>query len=82
MAGRTVKKDGDLWYYLLTHGTKENGKPQQYKTRGFKTKQEAQKAINEFEHTLTSGNYIKPTKVTYKEYMTKQYLEDKLTKVK
>lgn len=82
MAGRTVKKDGDVWYYLLTYGTKENGKPQQYKKRGFKTKQEAQRAMNEFEHTLTSGNYIKPTKVTYKEYMTKQYLEDKLTKVK
>lgn len=82
MAGRTVKKDGDSWYYLLTHGTKANGKPQQYKKRGFKTKQEAQKAMNDLEHSLTSGNYIKPTKLSYRSYMTEQYLEDKLTKVK
>lgn len=82
MAGRTVKKSGDNWYYTLTFGKKENGKPQQYKKRGFKTKQEAQKALNELEHSLSNGTYIKPTKTLYSEYMLEQWLEDKQTKVK
>ncbi|MDU2209869.1 MAG: Arm DNA-binding domain-containing protein [Eubacterium sp.] len=47
MAGRTVKKDGNSWYFVLTHGKKANGKPNQYKKRGFKTKQEAIQALNE-----------------------------------
>lgn len=25
MAGRTVKKDGNSWYYILTHGRKDDG---------------------------------------------------------
>lgn len=82
MAGRTVKKDGNSWYYVLTHGKKANGKPIQYKKRGFKTKQEALKALTELEHSLLKGTYIKPTKTTYQEYMVEQWLEDKQTRVK
>lgn len=82
MAGKTVKKDGKTWYFTLTHGKKENGKPQQFKKRGFKTKQEAQKAVNELEHSLTTGTYIKPNKMTYSEYMMSHWLEDKITQVK
>lgn len=84
MAGRTVKKDETTgnWYYLFTHGTNEKGKPKQYKKRGFKTKQAAQKAMAELEHSLTNGTYIKPNKLLYREYMLNQWLEDKITKVK
>ncbi|THF73888.1 site-specific integrase [Cohnella fermenti] len=82
MAGKTVKKDGKTWYFVLTHGKKDNGKPQQIKRRGYKTKQEAQKALNELEYSLTNGTYVKPNKMLYREYMVNHWLEDKITKVK
>jgi integrase len=84
MAGRTVIKDErtNKWYYLFTHGTNENGRPKQYKKRGFKTKRAAQEAINELEHSLTTGTYVKPNKILYRDYMIEQWLEDKHTRVK
>ncbi|MGF2712597.1 tyrosine-type recombinase/integrase [Bacillus cereus] len=84
MAGRTVKKDQNTktWYFILTHGKKEDGKPRQFKKRGFKTKQEAQKAMLELEQSLTLGTYIQPNKILYKEYLLERFLEDKMTKVK
>ncbi|MBK5347000.1 MULTISPECIES: site-specific integrase [Bacillus] len=84
MAGRTVKKDQNTkkWYFILTHGKKEDGKPRQFKKRGFKTKQEAQKAMLELEQSLTLGTYIQPNKILYKEYLSERFLEDKMTKVK
>lgn len=84
MAGRTVKKDDKTktWYFVLTHGKKEDGKPRQFKKRGFKTKQEALKALHELEHSLMTGAYIAPTKMLYGEYLLNQWLEDKQTKVK
>lgn len=39
---------------------KEDGKPRQFKKRGFKTKQEAHKAMLELEQSLTLGTYIQP----------------------
>lgn len=84
MAGRTVKKDQNTkkWYFILTHGKKEDGKPRQFKKRGFKTKQEAHKAMLELEQSLTFGTYIQPNKILYKEYLLERFLEDKMTKVK
>ncbi|MGG3758296.1 site-specific integrase [Bacillus anthracis] len=84
MAGRTVKKDDNTktWYFVLTHGKKEDGKPKQFKKRGFKTKQEAQKAMLDLEQSLTMGTYIQPNKILYKEYLLERFLEDKMTKVK
>jgi integrase len=77
MAGRTVKKDGKSWYFVLTYGKKENGKPRQIKRRGFKTKQEALKSLHEHEHSLMIRTYTHPTKMLYREYLLDQWLEDK-----
>ncbi|OFD82700.1 tyrosine-type recombinase/integrase [Bacillus mycoides] len=84
MAGRTVKKDQNTktWYFILTHGKKDDGKPRQFKKRGFKTKQDAQKAMLDLEQSLTLGTYIQPNKILYKEYLLERFLEDKMTKVK
>lgn len=84
MAGRTVKKDQNTkkWYFILTHGKKEDGKPRQFKKRGFKTKQEAHKAMLDLEQSLTLGTYVQPNKILYKEYLLERFLEDKMTKVK
>jgi integrase len=81
MAGRTIEKASTGWYFVLTHGKKENGKAKQYKRRGFKTKQEAIKAMNELEHSLNQGTFVQPTKMLYRDYLL-QWLEDKQTKVK
>lgn len=84
MVGRTVKKDQNTkkWYFILTHGKKEDRKPRQFKKRGFKTKQEAHKAMVELEQSLTLRTYIQPNKILYKEYLLERFLEDKMTKVK
>ncbi|MGG0175791.1 tyrosine-type recombinase/integrase [Gottfriedia acidiceleris] len=82
MAGRTVKKSGDKWYYVLTYGKKANGKPMQYKKRGFNTKKEAQQALLQLEQSLITGTYIKPNKILYSDYLLNYWLEDKQTKVK
>ncbi|NHN34795.1 Arm DNA-binding domain-containing protein [Paenibacillus agricola] len=42
---RIIKKDDKSWYFTLTHGIKTDGKPQQYKKRGFKTKQEKRSGL-------------------------------------
>ncbi|MCA0986579.1 Arm DNA-binding domain-containing protein [Guptibacillus algicola] len=42
----SVKKDGSSWYYVVTLGKKPSGKPNQKKKRGFKTKREANQALN------------------------------------
>lgn len=81
MAGRTVKKDGASWYFVLTVGKKENGRPKQIKRRGFKTKQEALKALNELEHSINQGTYVEPSKILYKEFL-ERWLEDRQTRVK
>ncbi|MDR4998974.1 site-specific integrase [Brevibacillus parabrevis] len=82
MAGSTIKKDGKTWYFVLTYGKKADGKQKQYKRRGFKTKQEAQKAYNELIHSLENGTYIEPSKMLYKDYMLDHWLKDKQTRVK
>ncbi|MHA7963719.1 site-specific integrase [Paenibacillus sp. CAU 1782] len=82
MAGRTVKKEGSSWYYVLTHGKNTNGRPVQYKKRGFKTKRDALNALSELEHKLLQGTFVKPNKIIYQEYMIEQWLEDKQTRVK
>ncbi|MCY7559770.1 MULTISPECIES: hypothetical protein [Paenibacillus] len=38
--------------------------------------------MNELEHALSAGTYIKPHKMTYRQYMLEQWLEDKQTRVK
>lgn len=82
MAGHSVSKSGDSWYYVLTYGKKANGKPMQYKKRGFKTKKEAKKSLLELEQSLITGSYIKPNKILFGDYLINDWLEDKQTKVK
>jgi len=83
MAGRSVNKDKktNTWYFVLTIGIKDNGKPKQIKRRGFKRKDDAIKAMNELEASINSGTYVETSKLLYKDYLH-QWLEDKQTKVK
>ncbi|WP_246882486.1 Arm DNA-binding domain-containing protein [Bacillus sp. WL1] len=44
---------------------KGDGKTRQFQKRGFKTKQEALKAMLELQQSLTMGTYIQPNKIFY-----------------
>ncbi|WP_134686488.1 site-specific integrase [Brevibacillus migulae] len=82
MAG-SIKKDSktNTWYFVVDVGKRPDGKRNQKKMRGFKTKKEAEKALTELLNQVHTGIYVEPTKMLYKEYL-KQWLEDKQTKVK
>ncbi|OMD43028.1 site-specific integrase [Paenibacillus odorifer] len=79
----SVKKDEETnkWFYVADVGKKPNGKRNQKKKRGFKTKREAEKALNELLNQVHLGTYVEPSKLLYKDYL-KQWLEDKQTKVR
>ncbi|WP_019911539.1 tyrosine-type recombinase/integrase [Paenibacillus sp. HW567] len=79
----SVKKDEktNKWFYVADVGKKPNGDRNQKKKRGFKTKKEAEKALNELLNQVHSGSYVEPSKMLYKDYL-KQWLEDKQTKVR
>ncbi|AIQ29316.1 integrase [Paenibacillus sp. FSL P4-0081] len=79
----SVKKDDktNKWFYVADVGKKPNGDRNQKKKRGFKTKKEAEKALNELLNQVHSGAYVEPSKMLYKDYL-KQWLEDKQTKVR
>ena len=72
----SVRKEGSSWYYVVTLGKKPNGKPNQKKKRGFKTKREANQALNEIIAQYNKGVYIEPSKMVYSEFLI-QWLEDK-----
>ncbi|UOQ43777.1 tyrosine-type recombinase/integrase [Halobacillus salinarum] len=72
----SVKKDGSTWYYVVSLGKKPNGRLNQKKKRGFKTKREATQALNEVIAQYNKGLYIEPSKMLYKEFLT-LWLDDK-----
>jgi integrase len=80
-AAGSVRKDGTSWYYVIELGKGLDGKRKQKKKRGFKTKKEAQKALNEAIHALNTGTYIEPSKMLLGEYL-EDWLENKRIQVK
>ncbi|MCP3029019.1 site-specific integrase [Halobacillus sp. A5] len=76
----SIKKEGNSWYYIVTLGKKENGKQHQKKKRGFKTKREASKAMNEVLSQYNKGLYVEPSSILYKDFLD-QWLDDKKRQV-
>lgn len=78
----TVKgrKNGDkpkeMWFYVLTLGKDTKGKRIQIKKRGFKTKREADKALDLARAEAHQGTYVKPSTQTYLEYI-EDWFKDK-----
>ena len=55
----TVKKEGNSWYYRVYIGTDELTHKKKYKKkRGFKTKKEAESALNKLIYELEQGTNI------------------------
>lgn len=64
-----VKKEGPSWYYVVTLGKKLNGKPNQKKKRGFQSKDDAYKALNELIYEYNKGIYVDPSSMKFKDLL-------------
>lgn len=65
---KNVKKNP--WYYSFYTGTITNGVRDREKTRGFRTKKEAEAAEAEHKTQLKNGNYFEPQKATFGDFIT------------
>lgn len=73
----SVKKEGTSWYYVFYLEKDANGKRRQKKKRGFKTKKEAQKALNEAINAINKGIYVEPSNALYKDYLEQWFTTKK-----
>lgn len=65
----SVRKDGSTWCYTVDIGKKPDGRRIKKKKRGFKTKKEAQIALNQLLNDLNKGKFISTAKYTYSEFL-------------
>ncbi|MFD4058827.1 N-terminal phage integrase SAM-like domain-containing protein, partial [Streptomyces californicus] len=66
----TIKKDGSTWFVLFDLGKDpKSGKRKQKKKRGFKTKKEAEKYLNEQLNSLDKGTYFEAKDILFGEYL-------------
>lgn len=70
MRGHTYKR-GSTWTVVVDLGRDENGKRQQKSKGGFKTKKEAEKALNELIVTIEKGDYFVSEDMIFKDYLEK-----------
>ncbi|WP_280209575.1 N-terminal phage integrase SAM-like domain-containing protein [Brevibacillus sp. AY1] len=82
MATGFVKKDKqrDSWYYEATLEVDEKGKRIRKKKR-FDTKKEAQQALADLLNAANKGEYVEPSKVLYKNYLS-DWLDSKKISVR
>ncbi|MDQ1382596.1 MAG: hypothetical protein QOJ71_3315, partial [Actinomycetota bacterium] len=64
----SIKKTGSTWGFVLDVG-RSNGRRQQVRKRGFRTKKDAQSALNDALADLQHGSYVRPRRVTFGEYL-------------
>ena len=64
----SIKKTGSTWGFVLDVG-RSNGRRQQVRKRGFRTRKEAQSALNDALADLQHGSYVRPRRVTFGEYL-------------
>lgn len=66
----SVKKVGKVWSFRIGAGNdKRTGKRKQIYRSGFKTKREAEKAMNDLLTQIESGAYQEPEKIIFNEYI-------------
>jgi hypothetical protein len=64
----SIKKTGSTWGFVLDVG-RSNGRRQQVRKRGFRTKKGAQTALNEALADVQHGSYVRPRRVTFGDYL-------------
>ena len=75
-AGHIRKREGmrgTTWYLVVDVGVDENGKRKQ-KWHSFATRRDAQEARIEILHRLKRGSYVEPSKITFRDYIEKDWL--------
>lgn len=68
MKGHAAKK-GKKWYAVIDEGRADNGRRQQRWHSGFRTRKEAEAAINALLTDLQRGTYVPPAKTTLGDYL-------------
>lgn len=74
--GAVPRKDpkSGTWWFVVDLPRRGDGGRRQAKRRGFRTKAEAQAALDELRVTGRRGTYIAPTRQTFGEFVTKDWL--------
>jgi integrase len=64
----SVKRTGSTWGFVVDVGRKD-GRRQQVRKRGFRTRKEAQTALNEALAELQRGSFVRPRRITFGSYL-------------
>jgi integrase len=64
----SIKKSGSTWGFVLDVG-RHDGRRQQVRKRGFRTKKDAQTALNDALAELQHGTYVRPQRITFGTYL-------------
>lgn len=64
-----VRKRGKKWSVVLDVGTDENGKRRQRWHSGYRTRSDAERALNELLGRLERGEYVEPSQLTVASYL-------------
>lgn len=62
----SIRQDKAGWRFIVDVGP-DGGPRQQIKRRGFRTKADAQRALNDVLHSLGTETFVRPDRVTVKE---------------
>ncbi len=62
------------WWFVVDLQPDGEGRRRQTRRRGFRTKAEAQAALDELRTSVRHGSYIAPLRQTYRDYITKDWL--------
>ena len=64
----SIKRCGSTWGFVIDIG-RNNGRRQQVRKRGFRTRKDAQTALNEALADLQHGTYVRPRRITLENYL-------------
>ena len=64
----SIKKSGSTWGFVLDLG-RQDGRRQQVRKRGFRTKKDTQTALNDALAELQHGTYVRPQRITFGSFL-------------
>src|SRR3954453_19065993 len=76
VSSATPRKDpsNGSWWFIVELPPKPDGSRRQVKRRGFRTKAEAQAALDEVRVTARQGTYVAPARQTFKDFLVNEWL--------
>lgn len=73
MSRGSITRDGDRWAFVIDLPT-GTGRRRQVRRRGFTTKRDAQRALDELKRQAAAGLHVDATRMTVGEYLTDRWL--------